>query len=123
MLRSWSDVDVCRSLFHSPLPVDEEEEEKEEEEEEEKKKEEEKAVTGPARSLCAAVTSTGRPPRELCGLSTERTAEPAAHRNWISLPANPSISSQSKIRISPAVVHSGLLFFWQLLSAADGFEL
>ena len=58
MPRSWSDVDVWRSLFHSPLPVDKEEEEEEEEEEE-------KAVTGPARSLCAAVTSTGRPPREL----------------------------------------------------------
>ena len=57
--RSWSDVDVWRSLFHSPLPVDEEEEEEDEEEEEEE------AVTGPARSLCAAVTSTGRPPREL----------------------------------------------------------
>ena len=46
--RSWSDVDVWRSLFHSPLAMDKEEE-----------------VTGPARSLCAAVTSTGRPPREL----------------------------------------------------------
>ena len=37
--RSWSDVDVWRSLFHSPLPVDEEEEEEEEKEEEKKEEE------------------------------------------------------------------------------------
>ena len=88
--RSWSDVDVWRSLFHSPLAMDKEEE-----------------VTGPARSLCAAVTSTGRPPREL---QSQYGAECRAARNWISLPANPIFLLTPTIGISPPPPHTAADF-------------
>ena len=81
--RSWSDVDVWRSLFHSPLAMDKEEE-----------------VTGPARSLCAAVTSTGRSTAPRAAVSVQSRV-PSRPHNWISLAAHPSISSHCKIWISP----------------------
>ena len=76
-------------------------------EEEEEEEEEEKAVTGPARSLCAAVTSTGRPPREL---QSQYGAECRAARNWISLPANPIFLLTPTIGISPPPPHTAADF-------------
>ena len=103
--RSWSDVDVWRSLFHSPLAMDKEEE-----------------VTGPARSLCAAVTSTGRPPREL---QSQYGAECRAGRTtgFLSPPIRVFLRTAKSGFLRRVIVHSTLLFLRPLSRWSAGLSL
>ena len=105
--RSWSDVDVWRSLFHSPLAMDKEEE-----------------VTGPARSLCAAVTSTGRSTAPRAAVSVQSRV-PSRPHNWISLVVEIRVFLRTAKSgfLRRVIVHSTLLFLRPLSRWSAGLSL